>query len=464
MRRCRTTPRRRITTVETLVLVACLLLALPSTLNGGGGAVVAHRRRGGDSGARPRGLPARVPCPDKSCRCWLTKHDDSVARCRGIPSEASPDVVYAGVIIRGSNIARLQASSFANLRARSLDLSGNHLSDSDAIDIKAFDGLETTLEVLAMTGCGLTFFPSEPLSRLCRLRVLHLEANAIADIPALVLSECGSSLRELHVWRNLINNVDAIAFSALSGIELLSLAENRIETLPVGLFATLVNLTGLDLAQNRLTRLPDGWLEGLSRLRWLKLDSNRLVELGPDTFRGALSLFAMQVQNNPLTTIGRRTFRPIRRLEQLSIDLSRVTPLTRRTLAGLRRLKTLNLGEIGRSSLPDRLFSGARRLRKLSLFDFDGVLNASAALRPTLFNRRFRFRFLSLFLRPMRQCRCTQSWIRALGALGTYVWGYCSDDRTLSCPAPGQKLRTSQNNGRRRVHSMSAADAWHRLR
>jgi len=461
MRRSRTTPRRRITTVETLVLVACLLLALPSTHKNGGGAVLADRRRGGRDGIGPGGLPARVPCPGQMCRCRMTKADEPVARCRGIPVEASSDVVYAEVVVKGSNITRLRAFSFANFRARSLDLSGNHLSGADAIEVNALDGLEMTLEVLAMSGCGLTFFPSEPLSRLCRLKVLRLEANAITDIAAGVLAECGSSLRELYVYRNLISNVDAAAFSGLSGIEKLSLAENRIETLPVGLFAMLVNLTSLDLAHNRLSRLSDGWLEGLSRLRWLQLDSNRLVELGPDTFRGAPALRAMRLENNPLTTIGRRTFRPIRKLDYLSIDLSRVTPLTRRTLAGLRRLKTLSLGEIGHSSLPDRVFSGARRLKYLSLSDFDGVLDANAALRPTLFNRRFRFRHLNVWLQPMRQCRCTEPWIRALGALGVYVHGYCSDDRPLSCPAPGKKLRAPENSGRRRVTSMSA---WYRLR
>ena len=464
MRRSRTTPRRRITSVETLAIVACLLLTVPSTLNGGGGAVVADRHRGGRSGIGPRGLPARVPCPDQLCRCRLTKLDNPVARCRGIPSEASSDVVYAEVVIKGSNITRLQAFSFTNLRARSLDLSGNHLSTSDAIDNNAFDGIETTLEVLAISGCGLTFFPSQSLSRLCYLKVLRLEANAITDIPARVVSKCGSSLRELYVYRNLINNIDEAAFSGLSGIEKLSLAENRIETLPVGLFSSLDNLTSLDLAHNRISYLSEGWLEGLSRLRWLQLDSNRLVKLGPDTFRGAASLRAMRVENNPLTTIGRRTFKPIRRLDYLSIDLSRVTPLTRRTLAGLRRLKTLSLGEIGHSNLPNRVFSGVRRLKYLSLTNFDGVLDANVALRPTLFNRRFRFRLLNVWLQPMRQCRCTEPWIRALGALGTYVHGYCSDERPLSCPAPGKKLRASENQGRRRVTSMPSTDTWRRLR
>ena len=471
MRRSRTTPRRRTTTVETLVLVACLLLAVPSTRDAGGGeAVSANRRRpggGGGGGVRPRGPPANVPCPGRSCRCRLTKLDVPVARCREIPSEASSDVVYADVVVKGSNITRLRAFSFRNLRARSLDLSGNHLSGADAVDLDAFDGLETTLEVLAMSGCGLTVFPSEPLTRLCRLKVLRLEANAITDVPASVLAACGSSLRELYVYRNLINVVDDAAFAGLSALEKLSLAENRIETLPVGLFAALVNLTSLDLAHNRLRQLSDGWLEGLSRLRWLQLDSNRLIEIGPNTFGGAAALHAMRVENNPLTTIGRRTFRPIRRLDYLSIDVSRVTPLTRRTLAGLRRLKTLSLGEIGRRNLPDRVFSGARRLKYLSLSDVDGVLDVNAALRPSLFNRRFRFRHLNVWLQPMRQCRCTEPWIRALGALGVYVHGYCSDERPLSCPAPGKKLRGGSGGngrGRRRVLGVPAAGAWHRLR
>jgi len=454
MRRSRTT-RRRTTTVETLVLVAALLLA-----NDGGGAVLADRRRGGRDGVGTGGgLPVRVPCPGQSCRCRMTKGDQPVARCRAVPLDsASTDVVYAEFLVKGSNITSLRASSFANVRARSLDLSGNHLSGSDAVDVNAFDGLQTTLEVLALSGCGLTFFPSEPLSRLCRLRVLRLEANAISELPARVRAGCGPSLRELYVYRNLINGVDAEAFSRLSGVEKLSLAENRIEALPVGLFSALLNLTSLDLAHNRLSRLSDGWLDGLSRLHWLQLDSNRLVELGPDTFRGAAALRAMRLENNPLATIGRRTFRPIRRLDYLSIDLSRVSPLSRRTLAGLRRLKTLSLGEIGQSRLPDRVFSGARRLKYLSLSDFDGVLDANAALRPTLFNRRFRFRHLNVWLQPMRQCRCTEPWIRRLGALGVYVHGYCSDDRPLSCPAPGKKLQTPDGpSGRRRAGSRSAS-------
>jgi Leucine-rich repeat (LRR) protein len=488
----RATTLRLVALFEAFLLLLFVVLVVVQSPTGCDGALAASTRRrtaAAAGGGRQRGAATVrvVPCPGSSCRCRLTKSGEPIARCHAAalplvavdtpPSRRLPEaVVYAELILKRVSVTRLPSMSFGGLRATSLDLTGNQLETiaddafvgSAAADAegggragRASGGLETSLEVLTLSECGLTQVPSAALSRLRALRVLRLDTNRIADLPSGVLSSCcgeggsgnvssSSSIRELYLYRNAIARVDAQTFAGLELLEKLSLAENRLEALPANAFAPLVSLIHLDLGRNRLHELAVGWTNGLVNLRWLELTSNRLRALERATFRGAARLRYMMVDNNELTSIEDGTFLTIRHLSYLSVDIGNVTALTPKTLAGLRRLKTLILGEMRGASLPGGFFGDTARLKYLSLLDSDGTLqqpptseaSAGAApgggLRPELFAADFRFRQLNVWLRPIRACRCSEPWIRALGARGVYVHGYCDDERPLSCPAGGK--------------------------
>jgi len=460
-------------TAEVTVLIGLLLLSLSPPNDCGN---VDGRRPGGSAGSgknaaaeRRRDQTVRLPpCPSEACRCRWAKPSSSgggsIARCS--PSVERPglaamfddrtssgnaettvgNVVYLELHVRRANLTELPADGFRQVPTRLLDLTGNRFTGTDSISSSAYAGLETFLNILVLTDCGLTFVPSTSLAHLTVLQVLRLDGNAIVALPAGAFS-FGPALRELYVYRNSISRVDPRAFENLSALEKLSLADNQITSLAVGTLSTLGNLTSLDVASNRISSFEPGWLYGLASLQWLEIQSNRVESIGVGTFRGASRLRFMRAENNALTTVDDGAFRPIGRLNYLSIDLSNVSTLTGRSLAGLGRLRTLNLGEIRRDSLPGGFFAPLRRLKYLSLMDYDGNLPSDSAISVDAFGGEFRFRHLNVWLAPIRGCRCSATWIRRLGALGAYVHGLCPDNRPLSCPAGG-KSAAAAGSGR----------------
>lgn len=153
-------------------------------------------------------------------------------------------------------------------------------------------GLAETLEVLDLSGCGLTKLPDD-IGRLKRLRVLFGSGNrferlapALGDCPA--LSQIGfraTGLREVPAealppalrWLTLTDNrIEHLpdAIGKRPHLQKLMLAGNRLRTLPASLEGA-PNLELLRLSANRFEALP-AWLAGLPRLAWIAWAGNPL--------------------------------------------------------------------------------------------------------------------------------------------------------------------------------------------
>lgn len=380
------------------------------------------------------------PSPD---RTTLPDLFDDLTTGSGNTAVPGANITYAQLFIRRANLSELPAGGFQRFPSHFIDLTGNRFVQETSISPAAFIGLEFIVNTLVLADCGLTAVPSASLSHLARLDILRLDVNSIVSLPAGVFSSHGSVLRELHLYKNSINHVDLHAFDGLEALEKLNLAENRIVSLSPKVFSALGNLTSLDVSVNELLVLEPGWLDGLSSLQWLEVHSNRIRSIGIKSFRGATRLRYMRAENNALLSIDDDSFRSINRLNYLSIDLSNVTALTNRTLAGLSRLRTLILGELRRATLPIGFFTSLRRLKNLSLYDYEGYLPQNTAIPVELFNSRLTFRHLSIWLAPIRGCRCSAQWIRRIGVLGAYVHGLCPNKKQLSCPAGGKMAASS---------------------
>ncbi|BAU92003.1 serine/threonine protein kinase [Methylorubrum populi] len=153
-------------------------------------------------------------------------------------------------------------------------------------------GLAETLEVLDLSGCGLTRLPDE-LGRLKRLRVLFCSGNrferlppALGDCPA--LSQVGfraTGLREVPAealppslrWLTLTDNrIEDLpdALGRRPQLQKLMLAGNRLRTLPSSL-EDAQNLELLRLSANWFETMP-AWLGTLPRLAWIAWAGNAL--------------------------------------------------------------------------------------------------------------------------------------------------------------------------------------------
>lgn len=426
-------------------LIEALLLA--GIVVNGSAAAAAAAAGGVKGGDRKRGRESYVPCPHPKCQCKPDKSGGIVARCievsERLPNFSSLNVTFRELILSHRSLVELPDRKFKGVRTKTLDVGSNRLSVG-GIGEFAFEGLEDVLETLWLNDCQLNEEPSISLSILKKLKVLHLEDNNLSDIPAQFLSN-NTHLQAIHLNRNRIVSISPEAFSQLKNLKQLKLGQNQLSTLPARLFKSLTNLRSLDLSQNSIQAIAAGAFDGLKNLRWLELESNGVAALSQETFRGVRKLKNMKLENNPLTVIGDNTFKPIDQLGYLSIDIANVTSLSAKTFAGLTKLATLSMGETPQqqSDFPQGFFATMRALKRLSLYDNMGKFTG---LRRNMFPDKFSFKKLSVFVTPVRSCRCSEPWIRNMTGLGTYVHGLCSEGRPLSCSDGSSKI---PNNDRK---------------
>ena len=88
-------------------------------------------------------------------------------------------------------------------------------------------------------------------------------------------------------------------FAGLSGLQILNLSDNMLESLPEGVFVGLTALETLDLSDNDLMSLREGVFSDLMTLETLRLNGNDLTMLPAGVFAGLTSLTGVDVSGNP---------------------------------------------------------------------------------------------------------------------------------------------------------------------
>uniref|UniRef100_A0A8D2ITI5 Leucine-rich repeat-containing G-protein coupled receptor 4 n=1 Tax=Varanus komodoensis TaxID=61221 RepID=A0A8D2ITI5_VARKO len=126
----------------------------------------------------------------------------------------------------------------------------------------------TNLESLIFTGTKISSIPIDLCQEQKILRTLDLSYNNIKQLPS--FKGC-SSLKEIYLQHNQIEEIREDVFQGLTSLRTLDLSRNLIHRVDKEAFITLGAITNLDLSFNALTSFPTG---GLSRLNQLKLVGN----------------------------------------------------------------------------------------------------------------------------------------------------------------------------------------------
>ncbi|KCV69830.1 hypothetical protein H696_03303 [Fonticula alba] len=131
------------------------------------------------------------------------------------------------------------------------------------------------LEKLVLAGNQITTIDND-IGKMLRLRVLHLDGNALKDLPR-NLSSLAVCLMDLKVSFNQLTRIPSCIFS-LNNIVELDLSSNQIQEIPEAIGA-LSSLKVLRVHGNLLTDLPST-LSDLP-IRVLELNKNKFVTLPP---------------------------------------------------------------------------------------------------------------------------------------------------------------------------------------
>ena len=262
--------------------------------------------------------------------------------------------------LTNKGITALAAGDFDGLTSLvSLSIARNPIAEVNSettLPADIFRGLPN-LEMLDMSGLGLTTLPDGIFRGLSRLWWLNLTSNKLTALKARQFADL-TALRTLYLTNNLLATVDAAAFAGIP------------------------DLTGLDLNRNpTLTTLPDGVFDSLLELRLLNLGDNGLTSLSSNLFGNLTSLFwGLNLANNSLTSLPANTFDSLTELTTLSLAGNQISSLPTDLFSEMSELQTLNLADNSLTGLPANSF-----LKQTELMELD-LSGNSLTLNPNPFN------------------------------------------------------------------------------
>ncbi|KAI6222476.1 Immunoglobulin I-set domain containing protein [Aphelenchoides fujianensis] len=235
-------------------------------------------------------------CP-ASCDC-----DEQTADCARRGLTVVPTDLPAGIKrldLSDNSLSHLPNDTFASIPAlKFLDLRKNKFDGiSPAVD--RFDSLQR-LDLRANAISALT---AEDVVRLARVEHVDLTRNRISVWPSLSAPPDTTRLLRLDLGNNLLNELAADQFAALSQLQTVRLAKNRLVDLPPDVFRGLNQLKNLDLSRNRFRLLRPLTFSSLSSLEVLNLARNQL-NVQPAAFHGLDALRSLNLSANRIDSTG----------------------------------------------------------------------------------------------------------------------------------------------------------------
>ncbi|XP_076642926.1 G-protein coupled receptor rickets isoform X2 [Halictus rubicundus] len=173
------------------------------------------------------------------------------------------------------------------------------------------------------------------------------------------------NLTKLDLTNNNITDIPVRAFHRTSNLEVLLLRRNRLHTIADDAFANLTSLRVLELDDNYLTKIPTA-IVNLSGLEDLSLSNNKIETVDGQTFRRVANLLSLDLRGNPIKEIHGDAFRDLRKLRKLilsNLKELRIFP----NLNGTRSLEVLRLDRAQIADVPANLCESCSRLKSLDL-------------------------------------------------------------------------------------------------
>ncbi|XP_077369693.1 leucine-rich repeat-containing G-protein coupled receptor 6 [Festucalex cinctus] len=263
-----------------------------------------------------------------------------------------------------NQITRIPDYAFANLSA--LVVLHLHNNRIQTMGMRGFEGLHS-LETLDLNYNELQEFPVA-IRTLSKLQELGFHNNNIKAIPEKAFVG-NPQLQTIHFYENPIQFVGKSAFQFLPKLHTLSLnGATLIQNFP-DLKGT-TSLEVLTLTQAGLSTLPLDLCEQLPRLRVLELSYNQIQHL--PSFYHCSALQEIGLQHNQITRVDSSTFQQLASLKSLDLSWNKIEWIHEDAFASLKSLVKLDLTENRLSSVPSTGLAGLTHLKlrgNIELYD-----------------------------------------------------------------------------------------------
>nr|XP_009680005.1 PREDICTED: decorin-like [Struthio camelus australis] len=219
----------------------------------------------------------------------------------------------------------------------------------------------SALEELVLSCSGTESIENNTFQTLSTLKSLELYKNQLKHIPTLL----PSGLEILKLGDNSINSLHASDFEGLRKLRVLDIRNNLIVTLPLSAFSSLCNLQSLVLDGNNME----------SNLQFLSLSGNFLTKVPLDLPKSLLSL---KLEKNRLKTIRLRDMKHLENLSEFFLSENQLSSIDGAQL--LPNLTTLELSKNQLHTMPLRLPGRLQKLdcsnnliQRVTAQDFQGL-------------------------------------------------------------------------------------------
>ena len=213
---------------------------------------------------------------------------------------------------------------------------------------------------------SIRFIHSNAFSSLSILIHLDMAENKINRIAGNAFGGL-QSLRFLCLKTNLIADVPDNTFADLHVLEYLCLSENQLTSLHRSTWSGLKYLLILDVSLNSIHKIAKGTFKELVQLKILDLSHNKLHFLQHGHFEGLVHLTALQIQTNEITSIESETFADTPLLSRLCLEQNKLHTLNANMLQGLGNLKVLTLHHNNISGIQMGTFRQSKLIWHLNL-------------------------------------------------------------------------------------------------
>ncbi|XP_064505756.1 nephrocan-like [Pseudopipra pipra] len=251
----------------------------------------------------------------------------------------------------------------------------------------------SVLEELVLSCSGTESIENNTFKALNSLKSLELCKNQLKQIPTFL----PSGLEILKLADNSINTLHATDFAGLMKLRVLDIRNNLIATLPPSAFSSLCNLQSLildgnnmesvsapfklprlkylSMADNKLNSFPTNFFASFQNLQFLSLSGNFLTKVPLDLPRSLLSL---NLEKNRLKMVRLRDMKHLENLSEFFLSENRLTSIDGAQL--LPNLTTLELSKNQLHTMPFRLPGRLQKLdcsnnliQKVTAQDFQGL-------------------------------------------------------------------------------------------
>ncbi|KAG5318298.1 CHAO protein, partial [Pseudoatta argentina] len=321
--------------------------------------------------------------------------------------------------LRGNPLMTIEEGTFKDSRIREL-----YLSDCDLLEINSANlaGLESSLELLDVSGNNITMLPNRLFQEFDLLRTLIFRENrintfsptevfsgfqylynldlsgkqngmislqdlrqmrnlrflSISRMPQAILSandflEFGMDIKELRIINSNLNTIKNHAFMHVRGIKYLDFSENSISTIDDDAFSevgySLLTLRMSHGLSSSISEIPNRPFKSLTNLQHLDFSNNKIQSLSATSFHFLKRIKRIELQDNEIDSILKGTFQGDihSTLEEINFAFNQVRDLQTHTFIDLSALMTINLEDNIIERIERRAFINMNRLKYINL-------------------------------------------------------------------------------------------------